>query len=179
MYLWEEGACAHPQAPALPSSHDAHGPTSGCVVYVGRAADTHGLTSGCVVYVGRAADAHGLTFGCVVYVGRAAILQLHRLPILKGEGLCKESNASPSLELWSWRALGAARPPSTAECGAPHLSVPSPGGCTPCSRPPAGTLALQEASLLGTWKQRSGPGWQRSTACLPALVHLARFGRCL
>lgn len=92
------------------------------------------------------------TFGCVVYVGHAAILQLHRLTILKGERLCEESKASHPLELVAMEAPRgrAGRPPSAQGCaGAPHLSVSSPGECTQWSRLPVGTLALQAASPLG------------------------------
>lgn len=96
----------------------------------------------------RSHDACGPTFGCAVYVGHAAILQLHRLSILKGKRFCNESNACLSLELGARQgsSMGAACPP--------HLSARSLGGCTRWFRPRAGSLVLRAASLLWRWKWR-------------------------
>lgn len=99
------------------------------------------------------------TFGCAVYVGHAAILQLHRLAILKGERLCKGSSTNHPQERAAMEGDSgrAARPRSEQGCArTPHLSVSSPGGCTQRSRPPAGSPALQAASLLGDGSKEMG-----------------------
>lgn len=120
----------------------------------------------------RSHAARGPTFGCVVYVGHAAVLQLHGLAIFEGERLCRESNSGPPLQPVATEGTWGCRASLPPGCRAPHLSVSSPGECTQWSRPPAGSPALQVASPLETWRQRSGPGWRGPSACF------ASFGRC-
>lgn len=116
------------------------------------------------------------TFGCVVYVGHAAVLQLHRLSILKGKRFCNKSNTGLCVELGvregSLTGDGLASPHEAEVSRCPYLSAPSLGECMRWFHPQAGSLALQAASLLWRWKWGEVGQAQKSGGLLRHRVHV-------